>query len=55
MSSTQEHRHEEQKNNKDFTIIVNGRQKVVTQKDLTFAEVVALAFDNPRLCCSNRP
>lgn len=33
--------------NKDFTIVVNGRQKSVTKKELSFAEVVALAFDNP--------
>ncbi len=41
----------EQTENKEhaphFTIIVNGRQKLVTKKELTFAEVVALAFDNP--------
>jgi Multiubiquitin len=29
---------------KDFTIIVNTRKKTVTQKKLTFNEVVALAF-----------
>jgi hypothetical protein len=33
--------------NKDITIIVNGRQKVVAKKDLSFAEIVALAFENP--------
>lgn len=32
---------------KEHTIIVNGREKVVTTKELTFDEVVALAFDNP--------
>ncbi len=32
---------------KEYTIIVNGREKVVTTKELTFDEVVALAFDNP--------
>lgn len=31
---------------KDFTIVVNGRQKVVTAKELSFSEVVSLAFDN---------
>ena len=30
---------------KERTIIVNGREKVVTAKELTFDEVVALAFD----------
>lgn len=34
-----EHRH-----TKEFTIIVNGRQKVVSQKELSFLEVVQLAF-----------
>ena len=31
---------------KQFTIIVNGRQRLVTNKNLTFAEVVQLAFDD---------
>ncbi|MCS6302733.1 MAG: multiubiquitin domain-containing protein [Nitrospira sp.] len=32
---------------KQFTIIVNGRAKVVTERKLTYAQIVALAFDNP--------
>ncbi len=32
---------------KAYSIIVNGRQKVVTEKELSFAQVVALAFENP--------
>lgn len=32
---------------KDLTIIVNGRDKVVDSKELTFTDVVNLAFDNP--------
>lgn len=32
---------------KEFTIVVNGRQKVVTQRELSFGEVVKLAFGNP--------
>lgn len=32
---------------KEFTIIVNGREKVVTKDELSFDEIVALAFDNP--------
>ncbi|ODT21960.1 MAG: hypothetical protein ABS35_16005 [Kaistia sp. SCN 65-12] len=33
---------------KTVTIIVNGRQKTVPKNDdLTFAEVIALAFENP--------
>lgn len=47
MSNSQSDRREEKDRNKDFTIIVNARQKVVTAKDLSFTEIVALAFDNP--------
>lgn len=32
---------------KEITIIVNTREKRVTQKELTFAEIIALAYDNP--------
>ena len=33
---------------KDVTIIVNGRQRTVSKNsELTVAQVVALAFDNP--------
>jgi hypothetical protein len=32
---------------KGFTVVVNGREKTVTTKELTFDQVVALAFDNP--------
>jgi hypothetical protein len=47
MSSTQESKHEDKGHNKEVTLIVNGRKKVVTQKELSFAEVIALAFDSP--------
>jgi hypothetical protein len=47
MSNSQENMNEGQDHKKDVTIIVNGRQKVVTKKELSFAEIVALAFDNP--------
>ena len=30
---------------KEFTIIVNGRKKVVNSKELSFDQIVALAFD----------
>ena len=33
---------------KEVTIIVNGREKTVTSKELTFDEVVDLAFDDPQ-------
>lgn len=32
---------------KAITIIVNGREKVVTEDELTFDQVVKLAFDSP--------
>ncbi len=47
MSNSQESKHEDQGHNKEFTIIVNGRPKIVTERELSFAEIVALAFDNP--------
>jgi hypothetical protein len=31
---------------KDFTIVVNGREKVVTQRELLFGALVTLAFEN---------
>lgn len=31
----------------EFKIIVNGREKTVSSKELSFDEVVALAFDDP--------
>lgn len=36
-----------QDHEKQFTIIVNGRTKEVTGKELSYAQVVALAFDSP--------
>jgi hypothetical protein len=47
MNDSQEKKNEGHGYNKDFTIIVNGRQKVVTEKEISFAKIVALAFDNP--------
>lgn len=32
---------------KDFIIIINGREKQVHEKELSFSQIVALAFDNP--------
>ena len=40
MNSAEDHGHRE-----EFKIIVNGRQKVVTAKELSCDEVVALAFN----------
>lgn len=45
---TQETKDAEHGQNKEITIIVNGREKVVPKKgELSFAEIVALAFDTP--------
>jgi len=38
--------HEEHKHSKNMTIIVNGRQKEVADKKLTFEEIVSLAYEN---------
>jgi hypothetical protein len=40
-----EHFHSCPAQQREFTIIVNGRKKVVTKKRLSFNEIVALAFD----------
>lgn len=32
---------------KDITIVVNGTQKIVQKGDLTFDEIVKLAFETP--------
>ena len=32
---------------KDITIVVDGREKIVAGKELSFAQLVALAFDTP--------
>lgn len=34
-------------NKKEVTIIVNGREKQYPKEEISFAEVVALAFENP--------
>ncbi len=39
--------HKDQDRNKEYTIIVNGREKTVTTKELTFDQLVSLAFEDP--------
>lgn len=34
-------------NEKEITIVVNGTRKTVRKDDLSFDEIVRLAFDNP--------
>lgn len=43
MNNAQEAKSEGQGQTKEFTIIVNGRAKVVAEKELSFAQIVALA------------
>jgi len=47
MKDQHENKQEEKDHKKECRIIVNGREKIVTSKELSFSEVVALAFDNP--------
>jgi Multiubiquitin len=47
MNGSQNNKHEGQGQNKEFTVVVNGRPKVVTSKELSFAEIIRLAFDAP--------
>lgn len=35
------------KDDKDITIIVNTREKTVSQKELTYSEIIALAYETP--------
>ena len=44
MSNSQGHHDEAPGQNKEFTVIVNGREKTVTGKELSFKQVVELAF-----------
>ena len=46
MENLQQNKHEEQPHDRPFTIIVNGAQKIVTAKEMSYAEIVNLAFDN---------
>jgi hypothetical protein len=48
MSNSPENKSEGQGHGKQVTIIVNGREKVVAEKEMSFAEIVALAFENPQ-------
>lgn len=47
MSKAEEHKTEGNGQDKTYNIVVNGRPKTVVTKELTFATVIALAFDNP--------
>lgn len=45
MNNSEEHKNEAPGQNKEFTIIVNGREKVVTYREISFIQVVELAFN----------
>jgi len=45
MNNAQENKHEGESHIKEFTIIVNGREKKVTGEQLSFDQIVALAFN----------
>jgi len=45
MNDSQASKNEGQGHDKEFTIIVNGRPKKVTGTEISFDQVVALAFD----------
>ena len=40
-------KHEENGPSKEFTIIINGRPKTVTERVISFSDIVTLAFENP--------
>lgn len=42
----QDNKPEGKEPNKDYTIIVNAREKTVTERELTFDQIIALAFDS---------
>ena len=47
MSEVTEMKERPGKADKEVTIIVNGREKTVSGKELSFNQLVKLAFDNP--------
>jgi Multiubiquitin len=48
MSHATQQQKKDEKTKHEFTIVVNGQQKVVTEHELSFDEVVSLAYDgNP--------
>ncbi len=47
MSTVQNNMHDGRGHDNSFNIVVNGRPRVVTAKEQSFRQIVALAFDNP--------
>lgn len=46
MSNSEEHKNEAAGHNKEYTIIVNGREKAWTEKEISFEQVIVLAYDS---------
>ena len=46
MENTQDNKHEGHGHDKTFRIIVNGREKEVSEKELSFEQIVDLAYNN---------
>lgn len=44
MHNSEEHKNEAPGQNKEFKIIVNGREKTFSEKEISFRQVVELAF-----------
>jgi hypothetical protein len=47
MNNSEEHKNEAPGQNKEFKIYVNGREKIFIGKEITFREVVGLAYESP--------
>lgn len=47
MSEVTEMKERSEQADKEVTIIVNGREKTVSEKELSFDQLVKLAFENP--------
>ena len=45
MTKPEDNKHEDHEQDKSFTIIVNARPKVVTERALSFDAIIRLAFD----------
>ena len=49
MNNSEEHKNEAPAQNKEFEIIVNGREKIFTEKKISFTQVVELAFNTTEI------
>jgi len=49
MNNSEEHKNEAPGQNKEFTIIVNGREKSWSFREITFIQVIELAFNTSEI------